>query len=118
MSNYSVHSNPQLFPDPFAFIAERWLDDPTAPTLNTPAATEKTQQLSRYMVTFGKGSRQCIGMHLAWAQLYLMLASAVRRCEFQLYETRWEDVGFLRDYAQTFPAAESKGLRVKVKNVV
>ncbi|KAL8914396.1 MAG: hypothetical protein Q9172_007094 [Xanthocarpia lactea] len=33
----------------------------------------------RYLVTFGKGSRQCIGMSLAYCELYLTLFAVFKR---------------------------------------
>lgn len=39
------------FPEPEAFQPERWLND--------------GKRLDKYQVSFGKGSRQCIGMKLA-----------------------------------------------------
>lgn len=48
---YFVLMHPSIFPDPSTFKPERWLD---------PAAKDK--KLDRYLVSFGKGSRQCLGM--------------------------------------------------------
>lgn len=50
MSSWMMHRNPKIFPDPDTFMPERWLD---------PANAGK---LEKYLVAFGKGSRQCIGM--------------------------------------------------------
>jgi cytochrome P450 len=74
--------------------------------------------LSRYMVAFSRGTRQCIGMHLAWAESYLMMASIIRRCDLEIFETRFEDVGFLRDFFVPHSAPDARGLRVLVKDVI
>lgn len=50
-SAYFVHMNPQVFPEPESFNPERWIK-----------AAEKGQYLSRFLVAFSKGSRQCLGM--------------------------------------------------------
>lgn len=50
-SNYFVHMDPTLFPEPEKFDPERWI-----------RAVEKGEYLSRYIVSFTKGSRQCLGM--------------------------------------------------------
>jgi cytochrome P450 len=43
--------DPDIFDDPQTFKPERWI-----------LAAEKKQNLSRFLVTFGKGNRNCIGM--------------------------------------------------------
>jgi len=60
----------------------------------------------------------CVGMHLAYAQLYVVLANVMRRCELELFETEYKDVGFLRDMFVPLPAQGTKGLRVLVKDVL
>jgi len=50
-SNYFVHMDPALFPEPSKFEPERWV-----------RAAENGEYLSRYIVSFTKGSRQCLGM--------------------------------------------------------
>lgn len=43
--------DPAIFPNPFEFRPERWLE-----------AKEKDSHLERYLVSFSRGSRQCIGI--------------------------------------------------------
>jgi hypothetical protein len=50
-SNYFVHMDPTLFPEPSKFDPERWV-----------RAAENGEYLSRFIVSFTKGSRQCLGM--------------------------------------------------------
>ena len=42
-----------IFPDSYAFVPERWLGDPRAPS---------GKPLEHYLVTFSKGSRICLGI--------------------------------------------------------
>lgn len=49
MSAYMNHTDPSIYPDPFTFNPDRWLNDPT------PAMT-------RCLVPFSKGARNCLGM--------------------------------------------------------
>lgn len=52
MSAFLVHSNDDIFPEPLQFLPGRWLD-------------EKGQMgriLEQYLLSFSKGSRQCLGM--------------------------------------------------------
>ena len=50
MSSWMVHRDQKIFPDPDRFQPERWTD---------PADLKR---LDPYLVSFGKGSRQCLGM--------------------------------------------------------
>jgi len=68
MSSWMMHRDPEVFPDPMSFDPERWLQ-----------STEQTQRLNHNMVPFGRGSRQCVGMPLAYAEVYVMLGTMFRR---------------------------------------
>ena len=67
-------------------------------------------------MSFSKGSRQCAGLNLAYAELYLGLAAvfAPGRFEWELYETGREDVELRHDFLNTSPRLDSKGIRVVV----
>lgn len=52
MTQRLTHYNPTLFPNPVAFIPERWLD--IKPT--------ERKRLEKYVQPFGKGSRSCVGI--------------------------------------------------------
>lgn len=47
-----IHTNTALFPDPHRFRPERWLDD----------QGKRHHRLDGYLLSFSKGSRQCIGI--------------------------------------------------------
>ena len=55
MSTPDIHDNADIFADPKTFMPERWLakvgDD-----------TETVGRLDKWLVSFSKGSRQCLGM--------------------------------------------------------
>ena len=53
---YSIHLNPEVFPNPRKFEPERWLD--------------ATPEMARDSVAFGVGARQCIARNLATAELF------------------------------------------------
>ncbi len=58
-------------------------------------------------------------MHLAWAELYILLACVVRRVDMELCpKTGYEDVGCVRDMFVPNPRVRSEGLRVLVRDVV
>lgn len=121
-SIYIIHQNTTLFPNPQAFLPSRWLPDPVtgepprAPHLPCPQnkGSEKDgEKLTNYLLTFGKGSRSCLGMSLAWAELYITLANVVRKCEMELWETGRENVVPDKEYFLSRPRREG-GVRVKV----
>lgn len=52
MTSVLVHLNPDLFPQPTAFKPERWLN----------SKGERDRRLEKYILSFSRGSRQCIGI--------------------------------------------------------
>ncbi|TFK73743.1 cytochrome P450 [Pluteus cervinus] len=84
MGHTMVHRNPEIFHDPDQFMPERWLQD-------------DAQSLDRYLVAFSKGPRSCLGINLAWCELYLIFANMFRKLDFDPKELSIEDVNF-REY--------------------
>lgn len=102
--NYVVNNDPKIFPEPLEFHPERWLE-----------AEKSGFPLQRYMVSFGKGSRSCVGINLAWAELYLTLAYVVSRFDMEIYDTNAErDIHIAKDFFVGIPQADSQGIRMKV----
>ncbi|KAI2015657.1 hypothetical protein LOY97_005520 [Ophidiomyces ophidiicola] len=99
MTNVDTLMNPKIFPDPQQFIPERWVNDPN---------------LERYFVPFGKGSRQCMGINLAMAELYIAIAMVFTRFSFELYDTTHSDVIMEHAYLVPYPRWDSKGIRARV----
>lgn len=68
----------------------------------------------KYQMAFNKGARNCIGINLAHAEMFLALA-AVARYDMTLYETDIRDVQFTHDFHVAYPAKlDSKGVQAKV----
>jgi cytochrome P450 len=63
-----VHHREDLYPDPFAFRPERWLD-------HSPGTYE--------WLPFGGGTRRCLGAALAMAEQRVVLAAMVRRLDLE-----------------------------------
>lgn len=101
MSPMLVHENEAIFPSHREFKPERWL--------------EPGWNLDKYLMTFGKGPRACLGMNMAYAELYVKLATIFRRFEYELFETGRRDVDAEHDFMVSCPALDSKGVRVLVK---
>ena len=47
MTSALIHTNPNIFPDPLEFRPERWIEN---------------RRLDRYLLSFSKGDRQCLGI--------------------------------------------------------
>lgn len=105
MSIQNLHTDPSVFPSPQAFSPERWL-----PPNHHP-------EMDKYYVPFTKGSRSCLGVNLAYAELYLTTALVFRPGgpRLELFDTGEEDVRIVRDVVIGLPKAESRGVRVCVK---
>ncbi|KAF2963899.1 hypothetical protein GQX73_g9661 [Xylaria multiplex] len=69
---YFVLMDPEIFPNPKLFRPERWVE-----------ATEQGIRLDRYMVLFGKGSRQCAGINLARAEIFELVAKLIMRYDWE-----------------------------------
>ena len=95
--------DPTIFPDPERFDPERWLQE---------------QRLDKYLTNFCKGTRGCLGINLAYAELFLAFAGVFRRFDFELFDTTVDDVKLVRDKLVPAAAVESKGIRVIVKREV
>ncbi|KAL8791162.1 MAG: hypothetical protein Q9195_006001 [Heterodermia aff. obscurata] len=101
MTTLSVHTDETIFPDPWAFKPERWLGQ------------EGTDR-RRYQMAFNKGGRNCVGINLAHAEMFLALA-AVARYDLELFQTDSSDVEFRHDYHVAYPKLGSKGIRALVR---
>ena len=102
MTSVFMHDNVEHFPEPKAFRPQRWLDP------------KDRNQLGKYLVNFSKGTRGCLGQHLAQAEIYLTLAAVFRRFDMSLYQTTREDIDVAHDFFNPQPRKGSKGLRVIV----
>ncbi|KAF9893154.1 hypothetical protein FE257_012566 [Aspergillus nanangensis] len=106
-TNYFILMDPSIFPDPHAFEPERWM-----------RAAVKGERLDRYLVNFGRGSRICLGMNLAYAELYLVLSMLVRRYDWELYETPKKNIEFVRDFETPYPDEGNFSVRATVTRVL
>ncbi|KIW94509.1 uncharacterized protein Z519_04485 [Cladophialophora bantiana CBS 173.52] len=108
MTPHLVLIDENIFPKPRKFDPERWLDE------DAIAEGKTTSRLDKYIVAFGKGSRNCIGMHLAYAQLYMSVAAMVMRYNLEMYQTDDSDATPTRDLFTAGVKLDSQGIRVIV----
>lgn len=99
-STILIHTNEELFPDPWTFDPSRWLGP-------------KGQERRKYMIAFSKGPRACIGMNVANAELAMTIAE-MSKWDMSLHETDESDVAFLHDYHVATPSLSSAGIRAVV----
>jgi cytochrome P450 len=85
--SYFVHTNETVFPEPFRFHPDRWVE-----------AAKRGFPLNNYLASFTKGSRQCLGMGLAYAEIYLTFARLLRSFDYELYNTTIEDLQIHRAF--------------------
>lgn len=62
---HTLHFNSIVFPDPFEFRPERWLDAPSS-------------EMQRDWIPFSLGQRSCLARNLAQAELQLAIRQVVR----------------------------------------
>lgn len=116
MSSALIHHDESLFPQSHTFDPFRWLDD--SGKLHT--------KLDKYLVSFSRGTRQCLGMNLAHAETYLALAGLWGRYGsdevrmkgdvgvLQLFETGLSDVELFADSFLPLVQPGSVGIRLQV----
>ncbi|KAI1847118.1 hypothetical protein JX266_006993 [Neoarthrinium moseri] len=106
MSSSISHHDESVWPDSHSFIPERWLDE----------QMQRKKELERCMLSFSKGSRACLGMNLAFCELYLSLTALTLRVlpQMRLFETTEIDVKYDHDMFVPLSHDDSKGVRVTV----
>jgi cytochrome P450 len=103
MTSLLQHRDPLKFPNPMKFDPERWLQQ------------SDNGRLEKYLVPFSKGTRQCMGINLATAEIYLTLATVFRRYNMELYETTERDAEIVHDFFIPHGHQDSKGVRIIFK---
>lgn len=79
MGSTFMHYNEDMFPESHTFRPERWLQDGTSDI---------------EVVAFSKGPRSCLGVNLAWCEMYLLFGYMFRKVDMTLHGTSIEDMTF------------------------
>ena len=87
--NYSTHHNKEIFPRPFEFDPDRWL--------NT------TPDMQEAYMPFSRGSRMCIGINLAMMELKMIIASVVYSWELKVGKRTTDDTMSITDHFVMMP---------------
>ncbi|KAJ5712553.1 benzoate 4-monooxygenase cytochrome P450 [Penicillium malachiteum] len=109
MSPYTLHRNPDVFPEPLKFKPERWLGE-----------CGDLVEMKKWFWAFSSGGRMCIGIHLAMAEMTTLLAAIYRRYTTSEYE-RQRDISpgvtsrFEVFYDETLPKMEEHECWIEFK---
>ncbi|KAI0553291.1 cytochrome P450 [Xylaria curta] len=81
LSAYLLNRHPDIWYRAEDFLPERWL-------------SADSQNLEKYVATFTRGTRQCLGKDLAWCELVTFFANLFRRYNVQLINPTiaWSDL--------------------------
>jgi cytochrome P450 len=74
-SAYLVHHDPEIYPDPYAFRPERFLEEPPG---------------TYTLIPFGGGRRRCIGASFANMEMKIVLKAALERLDLHAVTSRPE----------------------------
>ncbi|KAL4801043.1 N-alkane-inducible cytochrome P450, partial [Aspergillus venezuelensis] len=78
--HHAIHRNPQHWPEPHAFIPDRWLVEPNHPLYPPPGAWRP----------FEHGQRDCLGQTLALLDIQVTLLMTVREFDFKDQYAEWD----------------------------
>jgi cytochrome P450 len=113
MTSMLIHYDMAIYDDPKVFKPGRWLAD------RPPA--------DKYFHPFTKGTRQCLGINLAYAELYLTIARIFRsygsqhvrmegdRGYLELYKTTTRNIEIVADGFVPIWPKESEGIQILVR---
>lgn len=98
---YSIHHNPDYFPDHARFIPERWL------AKRASGIEAQSYTTSSAFAPFSLGPRSCVGQRYAEAEMRLALATLIWQFDFQ------DAASDRQCYGSIFSASSVKGVLAK-----
>ncbi|KAH8768275.1 trichodiene oxygenase, partial [Diaporthe sp. PMI_573] len=101
MTVFLMHMDETLYLQPDAFNPTRWTGSGTR--------SDKT------FAPFSRGTRSCLGMYLAWAEMYIVIAALIQRFDFKLIGAGPKDVKCASDQF-IVGTADTTGIKAIVKN--
>src|SRR4051794_27763343 len=97
MSSWLMHRDPSVFPDADVFDPERWLDPVEA------------RHRDKFLVSFGRGGRACIGQALAMCELYVTIGQLFRSLpDLEAPDVGVEDFEYEDYFAAVHPSRARK----------
>ncbi|TID28319.1 hypothetical protein CANINC_002496 [Pichia inconspicua] len=108
MQPWSLHRVRSVFPDPEKFDPQRWID----------ASPEQLKVMRAHLMQFGAGTRMCIGMNLAMAEIKLAVGNIMARYNIELDDKfNYEYDGEMLDIYTTVPRSERMDLKFIPRDV-
>lgn len=77
---FSIHHDPSIFPNPYEFRPERWLE----------AEGPHKKAMMDNFIPFSVGPRACIGRNLAYFEQQILVATLVHRYDFEMVAPDYE----------------------------
>lgn len=106
---WALNRDPKYFHDPTSFVPERWLHEASIDP-DSPYYHDQRQAIE----PFSTGPRSCMGQHLAWAEMRLILSKVLFAFDMEAVagkQFRWEEL-------RTFLLVEKRPLDVRLKSRV
>lgn len=103
-SIYLAHMNDELYPQPSEFDPDRYF-----------RIHGEVTEAQRHLVAFGKGARQCPGINLAYAELYLSIATLIGSVDMEIAEPTTErDVTIASEFFVGLLPEDGPGILTRV----
>lgn len=101
MSSYLIHSDASVYERPSEFNPDRWLG-PLHPNI------------LRNFVPFSRGSRNYLGINLAYTEINIVFTILYRpgKPQIELYKTDKSDIIHIHDSLIPLPRLDTKGVRI------
>ncbi|KAF7532891.1 hypothetical protein G7054_g7546 [Neopestalotiopsis clavispora] len=103
---YTMNRDEAMFHRALEFLPERWLPEATTDT-NSPFYRDQRSAMQPFSV----GPRNCMGQHIAWAEMRLIMSKLLWTFDFQASQgeqLQWEDL-------RTFLLVEKRPINVDYK---
>lgn len=104
---YTIYNSPKCFHRPESFVPERWLPHPSCPV-------EYASDRLSAVLPFSIGSRRCLGEHLAWFEMRLILARLVWAFDMEAGDGKSLDWTTLKTYVLVQKRPVSVRLKARV----
>jgi cytochrome P450 len=104
MQSYTTQRDPTYFPNPDQYDPGRWI------TKDGGSINPGTPEARDMLLVWGKGSRACLGQHLATMQVKILLARVIGRFQVRLASEATHAEMEMTDHFTLIPKGRRCGL--------